>query len=149
MKKASFSIKINASKEKVWNALWTDANYREWTKVFCEGSYAVSDWKEGSKILFLAGDQGGMYSTITKKVPHECMFFTHIGMVKDNVELPVDEETKKWTGATENYTLTEKDGVTELLVNMDITEEHYNYFKDAFPKGLEKVKAIAENQVND
>jgi hypothetical protein len=145
MKAAHFSVKIKAPKEKVWNVLWTDANYRAWTSVFCEGSYAVSDWKEGSKILFLAGEGEGMYSTITKKVPNECMFFTHIGMVKAGVELPLDDEAKKWTGAKENYTLKESDGYTELSVDMDITDDHYNYFNEAFPKALAKVKSLAEN----
>jgi len=45
-------IDINATKEKVWDILWNDATYTQWTSIFCEGSHAVSDWKEGSKILF-------------------------------------------------------------------------------------------------
>ena len=39
MKKLEFSIEINASKEKVWEALWKAENYAEWTKVFCEVFY--------------------------------------------------------------------------------------------------------------
>ncbi len=34
MKKLEFSTDINASKEKVWDALWKDENYEEWTKSF-------------------------------------------------------------------------------------------------------------------
>lgn len=43
-----FKIEINAPKEKVWDILWNDATYKQWTSVFCEGNYVVSDWKEGS-----------------------------------------------------------------------------------------------------
>ena len=53
MKKLQFSIEINAPKEKVWDTLWQDENYRKWTSVFIEGSFAESDWKEGGKIHFL------------------------------------------------------------------------------------------------
>ena len=52
MKKLSFTIDIKAPKEKVWHSLWDEENYQSWTSVFCEGSYTVSDWNEGSKIYF-------------------------------------------------------------------------------------------------
>ncbi len=144
MKKAIFSIKINAPKLKVWEALWKDRNYREWTSAFTEGSYAVSDWEEGSKILFLAPDGGGMYSEIEKLVPNEYMSFKHLGEVKDGKELPADETTSSWYGAHENYRLTETGGVTEVQVEVEIEEKSDQYFQEAFPKALAKLKAIAE-----
>ena len=145
MKRLNFSIQISASKEKVWNILWEDVTYRKWTSTFSEGSYAISDWKEGSKILFLSPNGEGMFSTIAKKIPYEFMSFKHLGTVKGGEEQPDNEETKKWSGAMENYSLDEKNGVTELTVTMDITEDHEQYFKDTFPKALESVKALAEN----
>ena len=95
MEKLHFTTSINASKEKVWSCLWQDENYRKWTSAFAEGSHAVSDWKEGSKILFLSPSGEGMYSTIDKLVPNEFMAFKHHGMVKEGKEQPLDEETKK------------------------------------------------------
>ena len=145
MKRLNFSIQISASKEKVWNILWEDVTYRKWTSTFSEGSYAISDWKEGSKILFLSPNGEGMFSTIAKKIPYEFMSFKHLGTVKGGEEQTDNEETKKWSGAMENYSLDDKNGVTELRVTMDITEDHEQYFKDTFPKALESVKALAEN----
>lgn len=78
--------------KKIWNVLWTDATYRMWTSAFCEGSYAVSDWKEGSKILFLSPDGGGMSSIIAKNIPNEFMSFKHLTEVKNNEEQPIDEK---------------------------------------------------------
>ncbi len=144
MKKLVFSIHINAPKEKVWNVLWDDITYRKWTSTFGEGSYAVSDWEEGSKVLFLSADGGGMFSTIARKIPNEFMLFKHVGTVKGGEEQPESEEIKSWSGAMENYLLDEKNGVTELTVTIDITEDHEQYFKDTFPKALESVKALAE-----
>ncbi len=144
MSKLNFSVKIKASRQKIWHVLWNDATYRKWTSIFCEGSYAVSDWKEGSKILFLTPAGDGLYSTIAKSTANEFMSFKHLGVLKNGKEMPIDEETKKWSGATENYTLKEAEGLTELTVEMDITEEHKKYFEDAFPKALGKVKELSE-----
>jgi uncharacterized protein YndB with AHSA1/START domain len=143
MDKLSFQTEISAPKEKVWTALWEEANYREWTSVFSEGSYAVSDWNEGSRISFLDGKGSGMYSVIDKKIPNAYMSFKHLGVIKNDQEQPIDDETKKWTGAKENYTLEEKDGQTHLRVDLEMSDYH-DYFQNVFPKALEKVKVIAE-----
>ena len=145
MKKLNFSIDIKAPKEKIWKVLWDDRTYREWTSAFMEGSYAESDWKEGSKIHFLDPNGEGMYSTIAKKTENEFMSFKHIGSVKDGKEQPLDAETKKWSGATENYTLKDHNGTTTLTVELDTSGlEWENMLKEAFPKALDKVKELAE-----
>ncbi|HLF52706.1 SRPBCC domain-containing protein [Flavobacterium sp.] len=146
MKKLEFTVNINAPKEKVWEALWKDPNYQKWTSVFSPGSKAVTDWKEGSKVLFLSEKGDGMYSKIEKSVPNTLMSFKHLGEVKDGQELPINEETKKWTGAMENYLLEEKEGTTSLKVEMDAADEFTDFFNEKFPKALENVKMLAESQ---
>lgn len=146
LKKVSFSTSINAPKNKVWDILWYDETYRKWTSVFMEGSSAQSDWNEGSRIYFTDGKGSGMYSSIAKKVPAEFMSFRHIGELKDGVEQPVDE-SKGWNGSTENYTLKETDGVTELVVEMDIVTEMMEYFNKTFPLALDSVKKLAESKI--
>jgi hypothetical protein len=86
-----------------------------------------------------------MFSTITELVPNEKMFFTHLGEIKNDEEQPFSEDLKSWSGAKENYTLIENNGITIVTVNMDIVESHAEYFENAFPKGLAMVKQIAEN----
>jgi hypothetical protein len=144
MTKHKFSVEINAPKEKVWNALWDDANYRYWTSVFSEGSHAETDWQEGSKIHFLDGKGGGMYSTVARNIPNEFMSIKHLGVVKDGQEQPQDEESKSWSGAMEDYKLESNGNQTHLTVEMDGTEEMKDYFDKTFPKALEKVKELAE-----
>lgn len=139
MAKLKFPVTINAPKEKVWEKLWDDKSYRQWTSAFMEGSYAESDWKEGSKILFLSPNGNGMFSTIEKKVPNEQMIFRHHGEIKNGVE-----ETKDWGEARESYFLKEKNGVTELNVELDSTGEADQYFQDTFPKALTILKEMAE-----
>lgn len=145
MPKLNFSISINASKEKVWNTLWKDSSYREWTSVFAQGSYAVSDWNEGDKISFLSPTGSGMYSSIARKIPNEFMSFKHIGEVKQGIEQPAGFANGDWGDATENYKLTANGNTTVLEVEMDMDPAYEAYFKDAFPKALDKVKLIAES----
>ncbi|HLP49331.1 MAG TPA: hypothetical protein VK154_00460 [Chitinophagales bacterium] len=144
MKKVKYATNINASKQTVWEVLWGDATYPQWTSVFSQGSRAETDWKEGSRVKFLSGTGDGMYSEIAKRTDNEFMSFRHIGMLKNGTEQPVDEETQKWSGSTENYTLKENGTGTELLVELDITEDHEHYFNKTFPKALDKVKELAE-----
>jgi len=144
MEKQEFKITINTPRENVWKVLWDDATYRQWTAVFHEGSYVETDWKEGSKALFLSPEGEGMVSTIAANKPNEFMSIKHLGTVKNGVEDLDSEETRKWSGAMENYTLKTVDGNTELTVETDITEEYKDYFQQTWPKALEKVKALAE-----
>jgi hypothetical protein len=139
MKPLKFSITINAPKEKVWKKLWEDASYRQWTSAFMEGSYAESDWQEGSKILFLSKKGDGMFATIEKKIPERQMTFRHLGEIKNGIEEPKD-----WGDSRESYHLEEKDGITELSVEMGAAGEFEDYFKETFPRALHILKEISE-----
>ena len=143
MKTTKFTTKINAPKEKVWDTLWNDSTYRQWTSIFAADSHAVSDWKEGSNIQFIDGKGDGMFSIIEKKIPNEQMSFKHLGELKNGIQ-----EKKDWAGAMENYFLSETNGVTELTMEMDINEEFEKYFSETFPKAIELIKQIAENNTN-
>lgn len=144
METLEFKIRIKASPGKIWSVLWDDETYRIWTGAFCEGSYAVSDWNEGDKIHFMSPNGEGMNSIIEKKVPNEYMAFKHIGEIKDFKEQPLNEETEKWSGYMETYRLIPDDEFTDLISQVDVIEKHIDYFKEAFPKGLESVKELSE-----
>ena len=146
MEKTSFTISIDAPKEKVWSILWDDATYREWTSVFAEGSKAETDWKKGSKVLFLDGKGEGMVSTIAENIPNEFMSIKHLGVVHNGIEDTESDKIKEWAGAMENYTLKSIDGKTNLIVEMDINDEYKDYFMKTWPKALEKLKEIAEKK---
>ncbi|MFT3823127.1 MAG: SRPBCC domain-containing protein [Chitinophagaceae bacterium] len=144
MEKKEFTITIDAPKETVWQVLWNDGSYRKWTAVFSEGSRAETDWKTGSKVLFLDAKNAGMVSVVAENRPNEYMSFKHLGFVKDGVEDLESEAVKKWAGATENYTLRSSNGSTELIVDMQITKEYMDYFSEIWPKALQLVKELAE-----
>jgi uncharacterized protein YndB with AHSA1/START domain len=144
MQKVTFSTVINAPKEKVWRAMLDDATYRQWTSAFQEGSYAVTDWKEGSKALFLTPEGTGMVSRIVTHRPNEFLSIEHLGIVKNGVEDTESDEVRAWAGALEDYTLKEVAGASTLTVEMDVAEEYKKYFEETWPKALGKLKEVAE-----
>lgn len=148
MEEATFKTSIAAPRSKVWEVLWGDKSYGQWTSVFCEGSRVETNWKEGSRALFLDGKGHGMVSMINSKRENEFMSFKHLGNLINGVEDLDSPEVKDWAGALENYTLTDEAGGTELVVEIDVNDQFKDYFNETMPKALEKIKALAEQDVN-
>jgi hypothetical protein len=148
MDKLHFSIVINAPKAKVYETMLQDKTYRIWTEAFTAGSHYVGNWSEGSKILFLAPDKegkvGGMVSRIKENRKNDFVSIEHLGVVSDGKEDTTSEAVKPWAGSLENYTFKENNGQTEVLVEMDITEEYKEMFEGMWHKALQKLKEISE-----
>ncbi len=149
MQKLHFSIMIQAPKEKVWHTMLDDQSYREWTTVFNPGSYYKGDWSKGSKILFLGphpdgSGEAGMVSRIADNKPYEYISIEHLGLIKDGVEDATSEAAKKMTPAFENYTFVEKDGATEVVVDIDVDDEYREMFEKMWLEALPLLKEIAE-----
>ena len=147
MNKLKFSTVINAPKEKVWSVLFNDGTYRQWASVFAPGSYAETDWKEGSKALFLGEGRSGMVSRIEKNRPYEFLSIRHLGMVKNGIEDTQSDEVKAWGNAIESYELSsaENRDETRLAVEMDSVDEFKDYFEETWPKALDKIKELSES----
>ncbi|AHE68159.1 hypothetical protein Loa_02622 [Legionella oakridgensis ATCC 33761 = DSM 21215] len=69
------------------------------------------------------------------------MSFKHLGEIINGEE----QLSKEWSGALENYSLKENNGVTTLIVSLDTLEEWKKMFEDKFPKALQRVKELSEN----
>lgn len=149
MHKIHPSVFINAPREKVWDTMLSDATYREWTKPFNAGSYFEGSWDEGSKILFKGTNDkgevdGGMVSRIAVSRKPEYVSIEHLGVIIGDKEVTDDPQYKDWAGAHENYTFTEKDGGTELLVDLDVTEDMATDMGAMWEKALVALKEICE-----
>lgn len=148
MKKAHYSILINAPRERVWQKLFDDASYRVWTEAFAPGCHFQGSWDKGSKILFLApgedGKLGGMVSRIAENKPCDFMSIEHLGIVNDGVEDTTSEAATKWAPSFENYTLKDRDRATELFIDMDIEDSYVEMFDEMWSNALAKLKEISE-----
>lgn len=150
MQKLHYSIDINAPVQKVWDTMLQDETYRQWTSAFNEGGYFRGSWEKDSKIEFVGLDQqtgteSGMLSRIAENRPHEFISIEHIGIINNGIEDITSDEAKKWTPAFENYTFTEKDGITTLEIDMDSLEENAEMFNQMWPLGLQKLKELSES----
>lgn len=145
-----FSIAINAPKAKVWDTMLQDATYRQWTAPFNPGgtSWYEGDWTQGSKILFVGtGEKGrldGMVSRVREVRLHDFVSIEHVGVVQDGKEDTTSDIAKQFAPAFENYTFIEKDGATEVQVDMETVEEHKAMFETSWPKALQQLKQLAE-----
>jgi uncharacterized protein YndB with AHSA1/START domain len=144
MDKLHYDIDINAPREKVWQILWNDDTYRKWAAAFYPGSFMETDWKEGSKVLFLGPDRSGMVSKLNKKVDNEYMSFTHLGELHKGVEDLTSDRVKAFAGLQENYTLKDMDGKTRLSIDMDANEEFKKMFEGMWPKAIQIIKELSE-----
>ncbi|MDZ4746815.1 MAG: SRPBCC domain-containing protein [bacterium] len=144
MEKLEMTVKIKAPKEHVYKTMLEDATYREWTSVFVEGSHYIGSWEKGSTILFVDPKGQGMAAIVEEHRPAEFVSTMFTGLVLDGVEDTESDEAKAIIGAHENYTFTEVDGVTELRVDLDTTEDYKEMFDGVYPKALELLKTIAE-----
>jgi uncharacterized protein YndB with AHSA1/START domain len=76
MERQQFKTIIDALREKVWEILWGEETYPQWTSAFAEGSGVQTDWNKGSRVLFVDGNGEGMVSEIAEKIPNEFMSFS-------------------------------------------------------------------------
>ncbi len=145
-----YEIDIKAPKQKVWEIMLGDITYREWTSVFHAGSYYEGSWDKGSKIKFLALDEGkpsGMSSHIVENRPYEYISIEHLGEVINGTEDLTSENARQWAGSHENYTFNEVNGITTLTIELEgdgVNREIAEMFDAMWPKALQKLKEIVE-----
>lgn len=148
MVRLHFEILIKSLPAEVYNYMLEKPTYEEWTDVFSPGSTYIGTWEEGSKIFFVGqgeeGSQNGMVSKVFKNEENKYVDIEHLGVLKDGVEISEGKEVESWKGAHEQYSFEENGEDTLLLIDMDSTLEYEEYFNEAWPKALDKLKEICE-----
>ena len=150
MQKLHFSIHINAPREKVWNTMLDDATYRQWTKPFNPTSFYEGSWEQGSEIKFLGTNDkgvvdGGMYRRIAENRRYEFISIESLGMISAGGVIDTTSDmVKGWIGSHENYSFADKDGGTEVSVDIDVADVMKNEFNTMWPKALQILKELAE-----
>jgi uncharacterized protein YndB with AHSA1/START domain len=139
-----YNIQINAPKEKVWNTMLESETYKEWSSEFTPGSYYIGSWDKGAKIKFLSPNGEGMTSEIAENKKYEFISIRHLGFIKNGIEHTESPEIKAGMPAYENYTFSEKNGITEVKADMVVPIEYEKMFEEVWPKALTKLKQISE-----
>jgi uncharacterized protein YndB with AHSA1/START domain len=143
-----FEVNINAPVEKVYKTMIAEKTYAIWTSEFNPTSHFEGSWEKGAKIQFLGTDHhgniGGMTSRIKDNILNKFVSIEHLGIIQNGTEITTGDEVDGWAGATENYTFTDKNGITKLSVDLDVKKEFMKYFVDTWPGALNKLKEICE-----
>lgn len=149
MKIVNLEIEIDASAEKVWNAIVTDALYREWAEAFQAGSYFEGGWNKGDAIQFLslneAGLKEGMVSEIAESDCPRFISIKHLGMIMDGTIDTTSEAVTAWLPSFENYTLEAiGEHKTRFVLEMESDDAYYDMFIEMWQRAMQKLKAISE-----
>jgi uncharacterized protein YndB with AHSA1/START domain len=143
MEPLEFSVDIAAPRERVWEVLWHEETFRDWTSEFADGSAGAlleSDWEEGSRFEYFVGDAGS-YGVIETLVPAERVVFRHLG----NIEGGQDRPSNVGDRFVEEYRLEQAGDVTTLRLSQDAPPpEHRDMYEAAIPRALERLKQLAE-----
>lgn len=143
MNELEFTVEINASKEKVWNTLWQDETFRQWSGLIDPGTYMKGELQLGNEVEFISAENGyGVTSLVAEVVPTEYLLLKHQADTQDSGE---QEREKEWTGGEESYHLKEVSGVTSLTVTFSVPATQEEYFKENYPRALDCVKELAES----
>lgn len=149
MKKRQYQTAIEAPVEKVFRSMLDKTTYEQWTAEFNPTSTFEGSWDKGSKIHFVGtskeGKKEGMVAEIAEYIPNRFVSIRHLGVLDGDKEVTEGPAVEGWAGALENYTFTEQNGTTTVSIEVDTNEDHLDYFDQAWPKALNKLKAICEN----
>jgi len=146
MKTLEFNINIAASPEKVSKIMLEPATYKEWVNVSWPGSIYEGTWKKGGNLRFISQGQGGTLATLEEFKPNEFILARHIAVIlSDGSEDTDSDMAKGWIGTTESYTFTEKNGGTELKVEIKTNPAWEKMFAEGWPKALDKLKELCES----
>ena len=151
MKKLQFKVSIKAPATKIYDFMLgtsSKSTYEQWTSLFNPTSTYEGSWDKGNKILFIGvdekGKKGGMVSRIAENIRHQFVSIQHYGLITADKEITEGPEVEKWANGFENYSFEENNGTTTLTVDLDTTEDFFDYMNQTYPKALGKLKELCE-----
>ena len=145
MKEKEYSILINSSIQEVWEIMLGENTYPLWVKGFSENSEMFGEWKEGSEVDFIDVGRGGTRAILEVVEKPNRVLAKHIAVLsKDRV--PQTEGMENWIGTTEEYLLSEENGVTELKIVMYYHPDYEQMLDEGWRKSLQLLKQLCEEK---
>lgn len=135
------SIKVSAPASEVWDALTNP----ELIKKYFFGTEAISDWKEGSQLLFTGEWNGTKYEdkgTILKSLPNRQFRYNYWSSMSGTEDIPENY-------ATITYELQEQANETLLTISQDgiADEARKKETESNWEQILKSLKELVEKEV--
>jgi len=92
------------------------------------------------------GEKGGMVAEIAEYIPNSYVSIRHLGILDNGQEILSGPAVEDWAGALENYSFSDIEGQTLLKVDVDTNDEYIDYFNEAWPNALQRLKDISEKE---
>lgn len=141
-----FEIEINSEPGDVFKTMIDPESYSKWIAAFDPNSKFEGSWEKGTEIRFVGtnedGTKGGMISRIRDNKPGEYICIEHLEVIGKSAVA----QTADWNGCLEEYIFKSKHHKTLLIIKSETTEQFKPYFEETWPKALDKLKSICENQ---
>lgn len=145
METRSYEKIVDAPRQIVWDILWGNETYKQWTQFFDGGSVLKSDWKIGGKTYFLNAQGEGLVSTIDSLEQPDHIIFKHLGTVdREGNEDTRSREVMEWSGFFERYLLIDFEGRTKLHIEVQADKNLCDHLDKGFTEGLEIIRQLAE-----
>ncbi|MBE0601310.1 MAG: SRPBCC domain-containing protein [Firmicutes bacterium] len=142
MKPLTFSLSIQAAAHRVWQTLWEDASFRNWSSLIDEGTYMQGDLRQGQEVQFLSSVNGyGVTALVEALVPDAFVQFRYQADTQGGGQ---QTRENQWTGGTEQYILQEQKSGILLTLKMDVPPDLIQTMQSRVPKALDRIKALAE-----
>ncbi|QNL48224.1 SRPBCC domain-containing protein [Olivibacter sp. SDN3] len=147
MEKMQFKTTISAAVSKVFDTMIGKDTFKLWTTVFNPSSDFEGEWKKGSKILFVGtnevGKKEGMVGIIRELDRPQFVSIEYIGLLDGENEITTGSIAEEWAGF-ENYSFETSGNQTTVTVDIDVNDQMRDYFRETYPKALDKLKEICE-----
>ncbi|MCK9211708.1 MAG: SRPBCC domain-containing protein [Ignavibacteriaceae bacterium] len=135
----SESIEINATPEKVWEALTNP----EIIKQYLFGTETITDWKVGSEIIFQGEYKGLKYcdkGMVRENILHQLLSYSYWSGFSG-----LEDKLENYSLVT--YTLSKNNNSTKLTWAQKgfATEEGYQHSKSGMETFLQQIKEIIES----
>ncbi|HKP54422.1 MAG TPA: SRPBCC family protein [Chloroflexia bacterium] len=139
---AKASTTIDGPIAKIWDALTTP----EIIKQFMFGTETVSEWKEGSPIVWKGTWEGKSYEdkgVILKIEPQRMLQYSHYSPLSGDPDVPENYHTL-------TYELSEDGDKTLVVLSQDnnATEEEIEHSQGMWEKMLASLKKVVEDEGN-
>lgn len=142
-------ITINATCDRVWQALTESESYRAWNSAFAPGVAAETDWLEGGPIEIKGPDACGLHGRlVVVDFPHSLQI-SYQGTIDNGRRLFDTPDALQWCDCFEKYRLAQpqaNQAQCELEVKSLVPKQYANAMFDAWDKALARLKLICELQ---